>query len=533
MAGFMPSRGPLSAAPAAQVNDALRARAFAIHSQIVPTLADKRADASLIASDVVVDRPSPSVFSDAFTGSVAAEEQRAPSQRCRIPAAKPTASADFPEAGVATAWHADASGEPLSPRQQPRALPSADLLVQRCKRVFLSSDDGPVASADGGVAVVTTIALVLAVRDAVDTLWKAYSVEIKRRCATSMPQGLIAKQEVFGFALADALGRPILPGERAMKVGQNGDNAVRMAEGAKDRTGQLTDAREAARASVRKAKRAAAKDSALSEAIGKAEKAGEAAIAAVLATEVDLHLPNETVGAKRKHPPARTKAAAPAEVSAEVLPKLAHRRQAVRAAQDAVRAAAEAHGVNESRVARAQRQLVVLGPVPEWSDEFYNGETVDDLDDLDDDQAWREKRDAMEARMEERYAKATAPFERAQERLLAAEQDARESKHALQNAERSVCDAERAVERAVQDVEEMEQWEREQAERAELRAENVKLRAENADLRKRLEEYELLEAARTTAKEEQCESEWEDPDDVEPVDLDAVWDSLAAARAEE
>ena len=31
----------------------------------------------------------------------------------------------------------------------------------------------------------------------------------------------------FGFLLADALGRPLLPHEEAMAVGQSGDNALR------------------------------------------------------------------------------------------------------------------------------------------------------------------------------------------------------------------------------------------------------------------------------------------------------------------
>ena len=142
-------------------------------------------------------------------------------------------------------------------------LPAVATLIERFSIVFLSGEDGPVATADGGVAQTATIELVLAVRDAVNELWTAHEVEIKRCCAPFMPQGLIAKQEVFGFALADALGRPILPGDKAMKVGQNGDNAVRWAEGSKDRTGKLTAARETARAAVRKARRAADKDAAL------------------------------------------------------------------------------------------------------------------------------------------------------------------------------------------------------------------------------------------------------------------------------
>ena len=45
----------------------------------------------------------------------------------------------------------------------------------------------------------------------VKDLWSYHAAEIKRRCARSMPKGLIDRQEVFGFALADRLGRPLLP----------------------------------------------------------------------------------------------------------------------------------------------------------------------------------------------------------------------------------------------------------------------------------------------------------------------------------
>lgn len=167
-------------------------------------------------------------------------------------------------------------------------------------KVFLSGEDGPVATDDGGVAQKATIELVLAVRDAINALWRAHAAEIKRVCGPFMPEGLIAKQEVFGFALADALGRPVLPGDKAMKAGQSGDNAVRIAEGSGDRKGKLTTAREAARAAVRKAQRAADKDATLQSGVANAAEKASAAIAKVLGTPVDLDLPNETVGAKRK-----------------------------------------------------------------------------------------------------------------------------------------------------------------------------------------------------------------------------------------
>jgi hypothetical protein len=229
------------------------------------------------------------------------------------------------------------------------------VLVERFNHLFLSSEDGPVATGDGGVAVEASIELVLAVRDAINELWKAHTAEIKRTCAPFMPQGLIAKQEVFGFALADALGRPILPGDKAMKVGQYGDNAVRFAEGSKDRPGKLTAAREAARSAVRKARRAADKDKALEQGVADAEKAGEAAIAAVLARRVDLDLPNETVGAKRKARPAAS-VPAPAAVP-PAAPTLNALQSAVAEAQASVDAAQPEYAADRLRLERAQKRV--------------------------------------------------------------------------------------------------------------------------------------------------------------------------------
>ena len=68
----------------------------------------------------------------------------------------------------------------------------------------------------------------------------------------------------------------------------------------------------------------------------------------MLNKEVNLDLPNETVGAKRK----RTTVAAPAEAKL----KLADLRQVVRAAQAAIRAAEEAHSMIASPLHDAQEE---------------------------------------------------------------------------------------------------------------------------------------------------------------------------------
>jgi len=454
-----------------------------------------RADASGAVAPVVeypsTTRESASSLSDVFSEHAAHEDLRSPRRPRRIPAADPNSTVAVSEPGSSADRHEATCSQPPAAVQQPSAIPSAISLLERFKVVFLSGEDSPVATADGGVAQQATIALVLAVRDAVKELWEAHEADIKRVCGPFMPKGLLAKQEVFGFALADALGRPVLPGDRAMRVGQNGDNAVRVAEGSKDRTGKLTAARETARSAVRKAQRAADKDPALEPGVAAAKAAGEAAITAVLAMPIDLVLPNETVGAKRK----RATVAAPAEAE----PKLAELRQSVRVAQAAVRAAEEAHGVAKSRASRAQRQLDGLGSWPSWSD-AYDAEEIDWVD------CTPEEAKAADARVEARHASACAPFERAQERLFAARSEERASSVALFNAESTL----RAAQMAVHHAEEMEQWEREEAERDELRAENAKLRQENAVLREEtealrmiVESHERLAEMRVRAAEEE------------------------------
>ena len=489
-------------------------------------------------------RETPAIVGESHTGSEAAtssleaaaaratdDSVRAPRRSCRIPASELVFTAETSDPGPSACRQPDACSELSAAAQQPPAVLELLMLVERFKLVFLSGEGGPVATADGGVRQQATFELVLAVRDAVNALWTAHETEIKRVCTPFMPQGLIAKQEVFGFALADALGRPILPGDKAMKVGQNGDNAVRSAEDAKDRQGKVVAAREAARGAVRKAQRAAAKDAALEPGIAVAEAAGSAAVAAVLATPVDLGLPNETVGAKRKRPVA---AAPTAAAVVDNGPSLANLRQAVRAAQAAVKAAEEAHSVDESRVSRAQRQLDTLGPEPEWSTEFYGGESTSDIE-AEDLEGIREECDAIEARMEARYAAAIAPFERARDRVSLASDEALNSQWALREAEGARRVAERALRAAEAKAAHQACYDAEDRMHEHLQwfmGECKRLHAENCELRERCDNLERMreiqEAERMgdlSAYEELSESE---------AELEwPQWDAQTVARAEE
>ena len=102
--------------------------------------------------------------------------------------------------------------------QQPAA---AAKLKDRARRVALADGECPAETGDGPILRIMTIALILAVNDAVNELWKENADEIKKRCGPSMPKGLIDRQELFAFVLNDVLGRPLLPHDAAREVGQS------------------------------------------------------------------------------------------------------------------------------------------------------------------------------------------------------------------------------------------------------------------------------------------------------------------------
>ena len=166
--------------------------------------------------------------------------------------------------------------------------------------MFLTASEGPVAS-NGGLALNSgTLRYIFDLDTAVRDLWSSHAEEIKQRCAASMPTGMIDQQEVFGFALADGLARPLIPHDRARKVGQAGDDAMKNALGTRQKPGRLRRAREAKREAVRKATDAAAKDASLCNRVADAERDGEKLVNDLLNQSPNLQIPNETVGAKRK-----------------------------------------------------------------------------------------------------------------------------------------------------------------------------------------------------------------------------------------
>jgi len=249
----------------------------------------------------------------------------------------------------------------------------------------------------------------------------AHATEIKRLCGPAMPHGLIDQQEVFGFALADGLGRPLIPHDRARGVGSAGDDAIRNANRAKPKQGALRRAKEAKREAVRKATAAAHKDALLVSAVSDAEHEGDRSIAEILSAPCNLKLPNETVGAKR------TREAAPA-AEAKRPPSLAELEAQVRKAEATCDALFQKRDAYDAGVERAQRQLDVLRSEPHVSsDEFYSAESeplwadgrMDAL--LDIPGRYREWRDEVEARWQK------TPVGRAATRLRDAQRERHEA----------------------------------------------------------------------------------------------------------
>ena len=204
--------------------------------------------------------------------------------------------------------HADGSDPTAAPSAEPPDACTAMQHKERLVAMFLTAEEGPVASHVDAVAEQATLEYVIGMDENVRDFWSHHADEVIRRCAPSMPKGLLDQQEVFGFALADGVGRPLLPHDAARGVGSAGDDALKSAKGTRKKPGPLTRAKEAAREAVRKETRAAEKDAALWERVAAVGKAGQSAVAAVLRKPVNLKLPNATVGAlvgaKRKRPTA-------------------------------------------------------------------------------------------------------------------------------------------------------------------------------------------------------------------------------------
>ena len=157
----------------------------------VPTLAAERELAPVSPVDSSVGRSVSEVLHVVSSEHTAADEQPPPNHQNRIPVEDKVFDAVAPGPGRRSSRHINGLGQPVLPTEQPTAIPPIQILIERFLKLFLSGENGPVATADGGVAREATIELVLAVRDAVAALWMVHEAEIKRRCAPSMPCGVI------------------------------------------------------------------------------------------------------------------------------------------------------------------------------------------------------------------------------------------------------------------------------------------------------------------------------------------------------
>ena len=157
---------------------------------------------------------------------------------------------------------------------------SADpVLLKRGHSFFFGSPDGMVASGDGGVASIATLALIVAIDKVRNEMWKTHTDDFKRIFAGDSRK--ISKQEVLAYLLADALGLPVLWHGDALKVGQRGDNALAKY------TKEMPAVKKKAAALVRMATQDAA-------GIEEAEETGKEMMARVSEQQYNLNIPGQT-----------------------------------------------------------------------------------------------------------------------------------------------------------------------------------------------------------------------------------------------
>ena len=385
-------------------------------------------------------------------------------------------SKDQVATGPDAEWESAQPQPPVLPSQGLTAACTTCALMLRLVAMFLKAEAGPVASAHGPAATKSSLGYTIAMDKAVRLFWQAHEPEVKRLCGPSMPLGLIDQQEVFGFALADGLDRPLIPYDRARGVGAAGDDAIRNARRAKPKAGKLRRAEEAKREAMRKATAAAEKDASLASDISDAERAGERGVAAVLAEHCNLKLPNETVGAKRTREPAAKVTSPPSLAALEMQVSEAE------AEWDALRQKREALG---DSLERAKRQLSPLQSEPGW-DAFFDAEAAAAQADGSMNQIWEQGRwnewyESLEARWFKTpvgcVQKKVDDLQRAFREAVWASADASLSLHELEQA----LQARRAAESV--ESEDGDSTEEESDQLVRMRPEIEQLQAENEMLR--------------------------------------------------
>ena len=108
----------------------------------------------------------------------------------------------------------------------PEGQITPEALLERAKLMFLDESASPKASGLGGVANAATLRLICLADQARSTLWASSEAHVRHCCEPRVRDGLIDKQELLGYLLADLLDRPVLPAEDARPVGQRGENGL-------------------------------------------------------------------------------------------------------------------------------------------------------------------------------------------------------------------------------------------------------------------------------------------------------------------
>ena len=175
------------------------------------------------------------------------------------------------------------------------ALAEADIMELTLRFLF-GDPAGVKATGPSGSAARATLGLIVNGLAVLKALWPSRRAEIKALLADE--KGRFDKEELLAHIINNSLGRPLLPqGNAARDIGTATNNALKKE---KRETAEANFAKARTGAAISAARAAACEDAARLPEIAAAEAARAAQLAAVLAQEWDLSLPNWTVGVKRK-----------------------------------------------------------------------------------------------------------------------------------------------------------------------------------------------------------------------------------------
>jgi hypothetical protein len=172
-------------------------------------------------------------------------------------------------------------------------------LVSRALAMFTGPGEAPRASGMPAMSANVTNALCIHVSAAVKSMMGEPKKPGPHRDEMIDTCGQLDKEEARGWLLNDALGRPILHRNDQRQQNSAREVGKRVAHAATAAEAAIKAAKAKAATAKSKAKRAAALDPSKRVLVAAAMAAGDAAVAAVLAEQIELELPAVTVGAAR------------------------------------------------------------------------------------------------------------------------------------------------------------------------------------------------------------------------------------------